>query len=325
MKKALVCGAGGFIGNHLVTRLKKEGCWVRGVDIKRPEFSKTKADEFVVGDLRNVKVCEKILNQAFDRVYQLAADMGGAGYLFTGENDASVMHNSAMINLNIAEQAKKMNVKKLFYSSSACIYPKRNQLDSKNPNCSEDSAYPADPDSEYGWEKLFSERMYKAYEKDCGLEVRIARFFNIYGPECLIDTKMSKAPMALTRKVIEAGNNGSVKIWGDGKQVRSFCFISDCVEAIYKLMESEINEPLNIGTSDHLSIDELVDIICKIEGVKITKVHQLNKTQGVRGRLCDYSKAKKLLKWQAKVTPMEGMEQICKFVHKQLNKKNTKK
>ena len=322
-EKILITGAGGFIGHHLARFLKKKGYFVRGVDIVFPKFSNLDDfNEFEILDLRDINNCIKAV-RGIKKIYALAALNGSIE--FTTNVKASIMRDNTTININTAEAATREGVKRLFFSSSACVYPLNKQTTLNATPLKEDDVYPADPDSEYGWEKLFSERMYKAYEKDCGLEVRIARFFNIYGPECLIDTKMSKAPMALTRKVIEAGNNGSVKIWGDGKQVRSFCFISDCVEAIYKLMESEIKEPLNIGTSDHLSIDELVDIICKIEGVKITKAHQLNKIQGVRGRLCDYSKAKKLLKWQAKVTPMEGMEQICKFVHKQLNKKNSKK
>ena len=324
MKKALVCGAGGFIGNHLVTRLKKEGCWVRGVDIKRPEFSKTKADEFVVGDLRNVKVCEKILNQAFDRVYQLAADMGGAGYLFTGENDASVMHNSAMINLNIAEQAKKMNVKKLFYSSSACIYPKRNQLDSKNPNCSEDSAYPADPDSEYGWEKLFSERMYLAYAKNHGLNVRIARFHNIFGPQGAWRGGKDKAPAATCRKIAETNNGGTIEMWGDGKQTRSFLYVDECLEGIERLMESDFIGPVNIGSEEMVSLNDLAKMVMKISGKKV-KIKHIPGPLGVRGRNSDNRLIMSKLGWAPSAPLRDGMEKTYHWVAKQVKKHSKKK
>src|SRR3989344_5393561 len=224
MKKALVCGAGGFIGGHLVKRLKKEGYWVRGVDIKRHEYSKSQADEFMLGDLRDQKFCQKVFNLPFDEVYQLAADMGGAGYIFTGEHDADIMHNSAQINLNIALLCVKMGVGKVFYSSSACIYPKYNQEDPDNPKCSENSAYPAIPDSEYGWEKLFSERMYLAYHNNYGLNVRIARFHNVYGPGNAWNNGKDKAPAAMSRKVAEAKEGGILEIWNDGKQTRSFLY-----------------------------------------------------------------------------------------------------
>ena len=236
MKSALVLGAGGFIGNHLVTRLKKEGYWVRGVDLKYPEYQdKSDADDFIIGDLKDMDVIKKSFyfynrSNSFDEVYQLAADMGGAGYIFSGENDANVMHNSAMINLNVAQQAVKTKVGKIFYSSSACMYPEHNQMDPTNPNCEESSAYPANPDSEYGWEKLFSERLYLAYNRNYGLNVRIARFHNIFGPKGTWDGGKEKAPAAMCRKVINA--TSEIEIWGDGNQTRSFLYIDECLEGV---------------------------------------------------------------------------------------------
>lgn len=317
-EKVLVTGAGGFIGHHLARCLKKKGYFVRGVDIVYPQFSDlSDFNDFRILDLRDFRNAIEA-TEGMTKVYALAAQNGSIEYTIT--NKADLLRDNALINLNTAEACVRSGVKRLFYSSSACVYPENKQTEVDSAPLKESDVYPANPDSEYGWEKLFSERMYKSFEADHGLEVRIARFFNIYGAECLIDTLRSKAPMALTRKVIEAGPGGIVKIWGDGKQVRSFCYIDDCVEAIYKLMNSNIKDPVNIGTSDHVSINELVDIICKIEGIKVKKVHQLNKVQGVRGRLCDYSKAQKELKWKAKVTPLEGMTIINKFVHKQLGK-----
>lgn len=231
-KKSLVCGAGGFIGSHLVKRLKKEGAWVRGVDLKYPEFSSTRADDFVIGDLRDPQVCRMVTDQRFDEVYQLAADMGGAGYVFSGDNDADIMHNSAMINLNMLEACYKRNIKKIFYSSSACIYPEYNQQNPDNPKCSEDSAYPAMPDSEYGWEKLFSERLYLAFNRNYGMDVRIARFHNIFGPECAWNDGREKAPAAICRKVAMAEDGGEIEIWGDGQQTRLFLYIDECLEGV---------------------------------------------------------------------------------------------
>lgn len=316
--KILITGGAGFIGHHLARFLKKKGFFVRGVDIVYPQFSSlSDFHEFKIRDLKDYRNCSEAV-EGIDRVYALAAQNGSIEYTTT--NKADLLRDNALINLNTAEACVRSGVKRLFFSSSACVYPEEKQTEVDSTPLKEEDVYPANPDSEYGWEKLFSERMYRSYEIDHGLEVRIARFFNIYGPECLIDTLRSKAPMALTRKVIEAGDGGTVKIWGDGKQIRSFCYIADCVEAIFKLMESNIKESLNIGTSDHVSINELVDIICKIEGVKVKRVYQLDKIQGVRGRLCNYSKAKKLLHWKAKVTPMQGMRNINKFVHRQLGK-----
>ena len=231
MKKILVCGAGGFIGGHLVKKLKNEGSWVRGVDVKKNEYAATVADEFIIGDLTDPLIVSRVLDMPFDEVYQLAADMGGAGYIFTGDNDANVMHNSALVNINVVHQAAKEGVKKIFYSSSACIYPLYNQLDPNNPKCSEESAYPAAPDSEYGWEKLFSERLYLSYQRNYNLNVRIARFHNIFGPQGTWHGGKEKAPAAICRKVAEAEDNGTMEIWGDGKQTRSFLFIDECLES----------------------------------------------------------------------------------------------
>jgi len=282
-KKALVTGAGGFIGGHLVTFLKKKGYWVRGVDIKKPEYSKSQANEFVVGDLRNMKVCEKVLDFAFDEVYQLAADMGGAGYLFTGEHDADVLHNSAQINLNIVKLATDVGVKKIFFSSSACIYPKCNQQDPNNPKCSENSAYPADPDSEYGWEKLFSERLYFAYHNNYGLNIRIARFHNVFGPEGAWKGGKEKFPAAICRKVAMAKDGDTIGLWGDGKQTRSFLYIEDCLEGVYRFMKSKFNGPLNIGSDEMHSIDDVAKMVIKISGKKI-KIKHIKGPVGVRGR-----------------------------------------
>src|SRR3990172_2973414 len=247
VKKALVCGAGGFIGSHLVKDLKRKNYWVRGVDLKYPEYSQSAADEFVQGDLRDIQLCNKVLDISFDEVYQLAADMGGAGYIFTGEHDANVMHNSALINLNIVNLSAKKKVKNIFYSSSACIYPKFNQQDPRNPKCSEDSAYPAAPDSEYGWEKLFSERIYLAYKRNYGLNIHIARFHNIFGPEGSWNNGKEKVPAAISRKIAEAKNGGTIEMWGDREQTRSFLYIDECLEGIRKLMDSNFSGPVNIG------------------------------------------------------------------------------
>src|SRR3954468_2410620 len=272
MKTALVCGAGGFIGGHLVKRLKREGFWVRGVDIKPHEYSGTVADEFIVTDLRDQAVVREVVN-GIDEIYQLAADMDGAGYIFTGEHDAAVMHNSATINLNILEFGVRAGVRKFFYSSSACIYPEYNQRDPDNPKCSEESAYPAAPDSEYGWEKLFSERLYLSYSRNYGVEVRIARFHNIFGPEGTWTGGKEKAPAAMCRKIAETSDGGSIQIWGDGKQTRSFLYIDECVEGVRCLMDSGFTGPVNIGSEEMVTINRLAEIILEIAGKHVSFEH----------------------------------------------------
>ncbi len=302
-KKILVCGAGGFIGHHLVRRLKAEGHWVRGVDLKKPDFSAQEADEFVVGDLRDQTVCRAVLDQPFDEVYQLAADMGGAGYIFSGEHDADVMHNSALINLNIVENAVKQKVGKIFYSSSACMYPAHNQKDPNNPNLAEDSAYPADPDSEYGWEKLFSERLYLSFHRNYGLNVRIARFHNIFGPEGTYQGGKEKAPAAIARKVSEASEGSTIEIWGDGRQTRSFLYIDECLEGIERLMDSDFSGPVNLGSDEMISINQLVEMNMKVAGKNLSIKH-IEGPQGVRGRNSDNALIKQKLNW-APSQPLE--------------------
>lgn len=286
MKTALVLGAGGFIGSHLVKRLKREGLWVRAVDLKHPEFSPTHADEFVIGDLRDQSLCRDIHDRRFDEVYQLAADMGGAGYIFTGEHDADIMHNSATINLNIADLARRHGVGALFYSSSACMYPAYNQTDPDNPQCAEDSAYPAEPDSEYGWEKLFSERLYLSYARNYDLPVRIARYHNIFGPEGTWQGGKEKAPAAICRKIAEAADGTEIELWGDGQQTRSFLYIDECIEGTIRLARSDRTGPYNIGSDEMVTIDRLVDLTAEVAGKRVTKRHVAGPT-GVRGRNSD--------------------------------------
>ncbi len=271
MKYALVCGAGGFIGHHLVNRLKSEGFWVRGVDLKLPRYTSTVADDFIQGDLRDPAFCATVVDRKFDEIYQLAADMGGAGFIFTGDNDADIMHNSALANINMLEACRRRNESRIFYSSSACIYPEFNQLDPDDPTTSESSAYPSQPDSEYGWEKLFSERLYLAYHRNYGMDVRIARYHNIYGPLGSWNDGREKAPAAICRKVAMAEQGGAIEIWGDGKQTRSFLFIDDCLEGSITLMRSNNTGPYNIGSAEMVSIDQLVDLVAKIAGKAIEK------------------------------------------------------
>ncbi|OGZ22737.1 MAG: NAD-dependent dehydratase [Candidatus Nealsonbacteria bacterium RIFCSPLOWO2_01_FULL_41_9] len=317
MKKALVCGGGGFIGSHLIKRLKKEGFWVRAVDIKKPEFSKSFADEFIVGDLREQTVCKKILDTKFDEVYQLAADMGGAGYIFTGEHDADVMHNSATINLNIVHYGQKAGIKKIFYSSSACIYPAHNQLEPNNPNCAENSTYPAKPDSEYGWEKLFSERMYLSHNRNYGLPVRIARFHNIFGPEGTWRGGKEKAPAALCRKVAEAKDKGGIEIWGDGKQTRSFLYIDECLDGIRKLMNSDFTGPVNIGSEEMVSINKLAEMVMKIAGKKL-KIKHIKGPLGVRGRNSDNKLIFTKLHWKPSKPLEDGLKKTYDWINSQI-------
>ncbi len=319
MKTALVLGGGGFIGNHLVTRLKKEGFWVRAVDIKRPEYSETLADEFIIGDLRDQKICESVFDQPFDEVYQLAADMGGAGYIFSGEHDADVVHNSAQINLNVAHYGNIAKIKKLFYSSSACIYPQHNQLDPENPNCAEASAYPAAPDSEYGWEKLFSERMYLSYHRNYGMNVRIARFHNIFGPEGAWTGGRDKAPAAVCRKVAEAADGGEVEVWGDGRQTRSFLFIDECLEGVRRLMDSDFMGPVNIGSDEMVTINELVEMTAEIAEKKLTLKH-IPGALGVRGRNSDNKLIEEKLGWKPHFSLKDGMAIMYTWVQEQVEK-----
>ncbi|MBN2240373.1 MAG: NAD-dependent epimerase/dehydratase family protein [Dehalococcoidales bacterium] len=313
MKYVLVCGAGGFIGSHLVIKLKSEGCWVRGVDLKYPQFMETVADDFVIGDLRDPRVCSTVVDRAFDEVYQLAADMGGAGFVFSGDNDADIMHNSALINLNMVEACYKAGVKKMFYSSSACMYPEYNQMDPDNPKCSEDSAYPAAPDSEYGWEKLFSERLYMAFVRNYGMDVRIARFHNIFGPEGSWNDGREKAPAAFCRKVAEAPDNGEIEMWGDGLQTRSFLYIDECLEAIHRLMNSDFAGPVNIGSEEMVTINQLAEIIMKIAG-KNQSIKHIEGPLGVRGRNSDNRLIEEKLGWKPTATLEEGLVKTYRWI-----------
>jgi nucleoside-diphosphate-sugar epimerase len=316
MKYALVCGAGGFIGHHLVRRLKREGLWVRGVDLKSPRFSESEADDFIVGDLRDPYFVRHLIDLRFDEIYQLAADMGGAGYIFTGENDANVMTNSAMINLNILDACRKRRVPRIFFSSSACVYPEYNQMDPLNPKCAEDTAYPAAPDSEYGWEKLFCERLYRAYMRNFGIEARIARYHNIFGPEGSWNDGKEKAPAALCRKVA-LSEDGTIEIWGDGKQTRSFLSIDECLEGTIRLMRSSCSEPVNIGSEEMVTIDHLVDLIADIANKEIEKRH-IPGPLGVRGRTSDNRLIKETLGWAPSQTLREGLVPTYNWIHSQV-------
>ncbi len=313
----LVCGAGGFIGGHLVKRLKKEGYWVRGVDIKWHEYSKSPADEFIVGDLRDQKFCQKVFNRSFDEVYQLAGDMGGAGYIFTGEHDADIMHNSAQINLNALHFGRLAKIKKIFFSSSACIYPERNQLDPHHPNLEESSVYPAAPDSEYGWEKIFGERMYQAFAKNYGMEVRIARFHNIFGPEGSWNNGKEKSPAAICRKVAQAKEGGVIEIWGDGRQTRSYLYVDECLEGVRRLMSSNFSGPVNLGSEEMVSINQLAKMVMKIAGKKL-HIHHVKGPLGVRGRSSDNRLITKKLGWAPSAKLHEGLEKTYRWIEEQV-------
>ena len=341
-KTALVLGAGGFIGSHMVKRLRKEGYWVRGVDLKYPEFSKTEANEFVCGDLRDVEIVRRVIRfggytgnyyaqivdkflEPFDEIYQFAADMGGAGFIFTGENDADIMHNSASINLNLLEEQKKLNKDKktnhtkIFYSSSACMYPEHNQLDPNNPDCREESAYPANPDSEYGWEKLFSERLYLTYNRNYDIPVRVARYHNIFGPEGTWDGGREKAPAAICRKVAQLSpQGGTIEVWGDGLQTRSFLFIDECIEATWRLMQSDFMGPVNIGSEEMVTINQLVETAAKVANKKVEKQHILDAPLGVRGRNSNNDLVREKLGWDYSQTLEEGIRKTYNWICLQL-------
>jgi nucleoside-diphosphate-sugar epimerase len=319
VKSALVCGAGGFIGSHLVSRLKRDGFFVRGVDLKFPEFSATDADDFVIGDLRDRGLCERAVDRHFDEVYQLAADMGGAGYVFTGENDADIMHNSAQINLNMLDACWRRNVRRVFYSSSACMYPEHNQLDPDNPKTAEDTAYPAAPDSEYGWEKLFSERLYLAFQRNKGMEVRVARYHNIFGPLGSWNNGKEKAPAALCRKVAEAPQGGEIEIWGDGKQTRSFLYIDECLEGSTRLMRSSFAGPVNIGSEEMVTIDGLAELIMAIAGKKLA-IRHIPGPLGVRGRNSDNKLIQKKLRWSPSEPLRKGLEKTYAWIAQQVER-----
>jgi len=340
-KTALVLGAGGFIGSHMVKRLRKEGYWVCGVDLKHPEHSKTEANEFVKGDLTDQLFVDKVVQyrgpgnnfykfiplsviDSFDEIYQFAADMGGAGYIFTGDHDADVMNNSATINLNVLRSVKNLNEMKevnkttIFFSSSACIYPEHNQLDPDNPDCREESAYPANPDSEYGWEKLFSERLYFAYHRNYGIPVRVARYHNIFGPEGTWRGGREKSPAAICRKVAELPDDGGeIEVWGDGEQTRSFLYIDECVEATYRLVQSDFMGPVNIGSEEMVTINQLADIAAKAAGKTITKKH-IDGPLGVRGRNSNNDLIRKKLQWDYSMPLEEGIARTYDWINQQL-------
>jgi nucleoside-diphosphate-sugar epimerase len=327
-KKALVLGAGGFIGSHLVKRLKSEGYWIRGVDLKLPDFSSSEADEFIVGDLRNLNLVSKVLyapqqlseqdnENSFDEVYQLAADMGGAGYINTGDNDAEVVHNSMLINLNVVREAHKKSIKKILYASSACVYNEHNQLDPENPICTEDSVYPAYPDSEYGWEKLFSERLYATYNRNHGLDVRVARFHNVFGPEGTFYGGKEKAPAAICRKVADSLMDEEIEVWGDGLQTRSFLYIDEAIEGVRRLMKSNYIEPINIGSDQIISMNDLTELVIKLAG-KRAGIKNIPGPQGVRGRTSDNTLIKEKLGWVPSQPLEVGLEKTYKWIQSQM-------
>ena len=317
MKTALVLGAGGFIGGHLVKRLKREGFWVRGVDLKFNGHAETEADDFVIADLREQKTARAVIDRRFDEVYQLAADMGGAGYIFTGEHDADIMHNSATINLNVADAAHKRNIKRVFYSSSACMYPEHNQLDPDNPNCTEDSAYPANPDSEYGWEKLFSERLFLAYNRNHGMQNRVARYHNIFGPEGTWTGGKEKAPAAMCRKVAQANSGDTIEMWGDGLQTRSFLYVDECLEGTTRLLRSDFEGPVNIGSDEMVTLNQLAGMVAEIAG-KVIHIQHIPGPTGVRGRNSDNRLIQDRLGWRPNDPLVKGLEHTYGWIERQV-------
>jgi GDP-D-mannose 3', 5'-epimerase len=320
MRNALVCGAGGFIGGHLVNRLKADGFWVRGVDLKSHEYTVSEADDFVIGDLRDPYFCKQVIDRRFDEVYQLAADMGGAGFVFVGENDADIMHNSGLINLNLLDACCRRLIPRVFYSSSACMYPAYNQTNPDSPNCEESSAYPAAPDSEYGWEKLFSERLYLAFARCRGIDVRIARYHNIFGPAGTWEGGREKAPAALCRKIAMAPNGGTIDIWGDGRQTRSFLYVSECVEGTVRLMRSGFEGPVNIGSDEMVTINQLADTIMAIAGKKLEKRH-IPGPLGVRGRNSDNRLIEEKLGWRPEQPLSAGLALTYAWIDGQVRAK----
>ena len=342
-KTALVCGAGGFIGSHMVRRLKSEGYWVRGVDIKRPEYSPTLADEFILGDLTDIDLMKRVIRfsgyqgnfyanvaekfvEPFDEIYQYAADMGGAGYIFSGDNDSEVMYNSAAINLNMLKcqlelnKQTEQNKTKIFYSSSACMYPEYAQMDVDNPGLKESDAYPAGPDSEYGWEKLFSERLYLTFNRNHGIPVRVARFHNIYGPDSTWDGGKEKSPAAMCRKVARAKDGGTIEVWGDGEQTRSFLFIDECIEATRRLMESDFLGPVNIGSEEMVTINQLVETVAKVAG-KTININHIDGPLGVRGRNSNNDLIREKLDWDFSMSLEEGIAQTYEWIQGEIAKK----
>ena len=331
MKKALVLGGGGFIGNHMVTRLKSENYWVRAIDLKLPEFSVSDADEFLVGDLRSPQIVGDALKlttgkENFDEIYQFAADMGGAGFVFSGENDADIMHNSSLVNLNVLDSLRKIyennhagiNCPKIFYSSSACMYPEHNQMDPDNPKCDEDSAYPAAPDSEYGWEKLFSERLFLAFNRNFGIKVAVARFHNIYGPLGTWEGGREKAPAAICRKVANVIPGGEIEVWGDGKQTRSFLYVDDCIEAVRRLMKNDdLIGPVNIGSEEMVTINQLVEAVGRI-AKKDFSINHVSGPLGVRGRNSDNTLIRNVLAWEYEWSLEKGLESTYAWISAQI-------
>ena len=333
-KKALVLGGGGFIGSHMVRRLKAENYWVRAVDLKKPEYSDSAADEFIVGDLTDINIVNDVLllsKSEFSEIYQYAADMGGAGFVFTGDNDAQIMHNSGLININVLSEIAKLKIKninfnpRVFYSSSACIYPEQNQLDPDNPNCEESSAYPANPDSEYGWEKLFSERLYFAYARNFEINIAVARFHNIFGPEGTWNGGREKSPAAICRKVAEiSGNEGEIEVWGDGKQTRSFLFIDECIEATRRFMSTDFQGPMNIGSEEMVSLTRMVEIVAELAGKKVSKNYILDAPTGVRGRNSNNTLMKKTLNWDYSMKLADGLLLTYLWINTQVNPVNSR-